>query len=287
MNTLKILGKQNVEGFEFVGIEGGFGEGKRAMLIKDIAEIHGKEMKVINQSINMNRKRFIDGTDIIDLKSVNQIDRDFLNGLGYSNSSIANANNIYILSERGYAKLLKILEDDVAWVQYEKLVDGYFNMRADWREKFNIPKTYSEALHLAADLVDKNVALSAENEQQRQLIGELKPKADHVDRILSCKEAVTITQIAADYNMSANALNKILEEERIQRSVNGQWILYKEHMNKGYTKSETIQITRADGSPDTKMYTKWTQKGRLMINAVLNRRGIYANMDLLQMSLSA
>lgn len=34
-----------------------------------------------------------------------------------------------MLSERGYAKLLKILEDDVAWEQYEKLVDGYFNMR--------------------------------------------------------------------------------------------------------------------------------------------------------------
>ena len=38
--------------------------------------------------------------------------------------------NIYLLSERGYAKLLKILEDDVAWEQYDKLVDGYFTLRA-------------------------------------------------------------------------------------------------------------------------------------------------------------
>ncbi|PGS62048.1 hypothetical protein COC69_32485, partial [Bacillus cereus] len=37
---------------------------------------------------------------------------------------------IYILSERGYAKLLKILEDDTAWVLYDKLVDEYFNLRA-------------------------------------------------------------------------------------------------------------------------------------------------------------
>jgi len=42
--------------------------------------------------------------------------------------------NIYILSERGYSKLLKILEDDVAWEQYEKLVDGYFNMRRAIKE---------------------------------------------------------------------------------------------------------------------------------------------------------
>lgn len=66
----------------------------------------------------MNRTRFTDGVDILDLKSVNEIDRDFLIGLGFSNSSIANANNIYLLSERGYSKLLKILEDDFAWEQF-------------------------------------------------------------------------------------------------------------------------------------------------------------------------
>ena len=41
----------------------------------------------------------------------------------------------YLLSERGYSKLLKILDDDVAWEQYDKLVDRYFNMRAELKEK--------------------------------------------------------------------------------------------------------------------------------------------------------
>ena len=49
--------------------------------------------------------------------------------LGYTNQSYANAKNIYLLSERGYSKLLKILEDDFAWEQYDKLVDRYFNLR--------------------------------------------------------------------------------------------------------------------------------------------------------------
>jgi hypothetical protein len=99
------------------------------MLVKEIAKIHSREFKHINEAINKNETRFKKNVDIIDLKSVDLIDRDFLNQLGFSNSSISNANNIYLLSERGYAKLLKILEDDVAWEQYEKLVDGYFNMR--------------------------------------------------------------------------------------------------------------------------------------------------------------
>jgi len=128
----------------------------------------------------------------------------------------------------------------------------------------------------------RNKALQAENDKQRQLIGELQPKVDYVDRILSSTGTMTAGQIAADYGISAVRLNRILKEERIHRKIGDQWILYAEHMNKGYTKSETIEIERSDGTPDTKLFTKWTQRGRLMINEVLNKRGIYANMDLIQ-----
>lgn len=134
---IKVTGTQNLGSIQFTGIEGGFGEGKKAMLVKDIAAIHGREVKAINQAINMNRKRFIDSVDIIDLKSkVNQND---LTGQSesikltefFSKQQIANFNNIYLLSERGYAKLLKILEDDKAWEIYDQLVDTYFNMRSE------------------------------------------------------------------------------------------------------------------------------------------------------------
>ena len=71
MNSLKILGQEKVGNFEFTGIEGGFGEGKKSMLVKDIAEIHKRSSKVINQAINMNIKRFRAGVDILDLKASN------------------------------------------------------------------------------------------------------------------------------------------------------------------------------------------------------------------------
>ena len=128
-SNVKVNGLVNVKGMKFHDIEGGFGEGKKSMLVKEIANIHGREFKHINEAINKNRTRFTNNIDIVDLKSVDLIDRDLLNELGFSNSSIANANNIYLLSERGYSKLLKILEDDFAWEQYDKLVDGYFQMR--------------------------------------------------------------------------------------------------------------------------------------------------------------
>ncbi|MBC2368133.1 ORF6N domain-containing protein [Listeria booriae] len=132
MWNLKVIGTQHLGDFEFTGIEGGFGKAKRAMTVKDIAVIHGKEVKHINLRINENRHRFKDGTDILDLKVVAQNKHNFavrLADLGLSQNQINASTYIYILSERGYSKLLKILEDETAWEIYDQLVDNYFNMR--------------------------------------------------------------------------------------------------------------------------------------------------------------
>ncbi|MEE1989277.1 ORF6N domain-containing protein [Limosilactobacillus reuteri] len=127
MNQLKVIGKERIGHIEFTGIEGGFGKDKKAMLVKDIAKIHDKELRQINQAINMNRKRFKDGIDIVDLLNQSDGFRKFAqeNRLIGSNRT----QHVYLLSERGYAKLLKILDDNKAWDIYDQLVDNYFNMR--------------------------------------------------------------------------------------------------------------------------------------------------------------
>ena len=126
---------------------------------------------------------------------------------------------------------------------------------------------------------DRRKELEAENEQQRQLIADYEPKIQYVDMILSSTGTMATSQIAADYDMSAQRLNKILHKAGIQHNVNGQWILYRDKMGMGYTKSITISIVRSDGRPDTKMHTHWTQKGRLMIHELLPSQGIQATMD--------
>lgn len=144
---------------------------------------------------------------------------------------------------------------------------------------YRMPKDYPSALRALADAEEEKLALRAENEQQRQAIAEFQPLRQYIDTILSSTGAIATTQIAADYDISAKQLNKILHEEGLQHCVNGQWILYRRHMGKGYTKSETIPITRSDGRTDTRIYTKWTQKGRILIHEILTRRGILAVMD--------
>lgn len=146
-SNVKVNGLVNVKGMKFHNIEGGFGEGKKSMLAKEIANIHGRELRAINQAINMNRIRFTDGLDIVDLKGsgfeINLIDYGI-----YTQNAINRSENIYLLSERGYSKLLKILEDDFAWEQYDKLVDGYFNMREQVNNGQARPITTEEMLEL-------------------------------------------------------------------------------------------------------------------------------------------
>ena len=144
---------------------------------------------------------------------------------------------------------------------------------------YQLPRDYLSALRALVTAEEEKQALRAENEHQRQAIAEFEPMRQYVDAILSSPGTMATTQIAADYDLSAKALNKILHEEGLQHCVNGQWILYRRHMGKGYTKSETIPIVRSDGTPDTRLLTKWTQKGRILIHEILTRRGILAVMD--------
>ena len=162
----------------------------------------------------------------------------------------------------------------------------------DIGKKWNSPEMImSRALAIAnKNLLMKDeqiLKLTAENQMQAQQIAEFKPIKEYVDIILQSTDTVTITQIAADYGLSAKKLNKILNEEKVQHKVNDQWILYSNMMNKGYTKSETIDIERSDGRIESKMYTRWTQKGRLKIHEILTNLGFIANYDKEQQKLFA
>lgn len=145
------------------------------------------------------------------------------------------------------------------------------------------PSVSSDYLFLLAESMrqkEQEIArLSTENQIQAEVIADYTPKIQYLDTIINSGDALATTQIAADYGMSANKLNKILHSAGIQRNVNGQWILYHKHMGMGYTKSETISFTHSDGSAGTKVQTKWTQKGRIMIHNILTEKGITALMD--------
>lgn len=120
--------------------------------------------------------------------------------------------------------------------------------------------------------------LKEEQEKRRQLEienNELKPKANYCEQVLQSENAVVTTQIAKDYGMSPQALNNVLRELGVQYKVDGQWVLYSKHQDKGYTKSCTV----IDRFGEPRMQTKWTQKGRLFIYQILKTIGVLPNIE--------
>lgn len=108
MNELRIVEKKEFMGKEIPVIIGGFGEDCKVLTDKMVAEIHGVEPKRIRELINNNLRRFKENIDIIDLKVAE--DSLIITDFGYSSQQVKVCKNIYILSERGFAKLITLMD---------------------------------------------------------------------------------------------------------------------------------------------------------------------------------
>ncbi|HBG3328787.1 phage antirepressor KilAC domain-containing protein [Clostridioides sp. ZZV14-6045] len=258
MNNLQVIERNN----------------ERVLTTQQLADVYETDSRNISNNFNNNKDKFIEGKHYFllqgdDLKNFKGIHTEYEN--------LKFASKMYLWTERGANRHCKILDTDKAWEQFDNLEETYFKVKESEQPK--LPTTYKEALQHLIEQVEVNEKLQLEGKMKDQVIKELKPKADYTDMILKNKGLVTITQIAKDYGMSGKEMNKILHERGIQYKQSGQWLLYKQYQGKGYTHSETIDITRSDGMTDVKMTTKWTQKGRLFLYDLLKTNNILPDIE--------
>ena len=273
--SIDVRGTQEFMGKEIPVIEGGFGEGKRCLTDKTIAEIHSQPVGEIRKSINRNIKRFKEHIDYLDLQRSDMVTT--LLNLGYSKQSITQAEHIYLLSERGYAKLIKIMDTDLAWEIHDKLIDEYFTMRKIINSSEQLKSTLLLEIYnggQAGVLASKQLVelekkpLINTIEKQSDAINELKPHAEYAERVLEDKKTLlTPTQIAKDFGMAGKALNALLHDLGVQYKQNGQWLLYAKYQGKGYTGPYQPDI------PNAKPQTRWTQAGNKFIHDILRKNG--------------
>lgn len=252
MNELKIIEYQN----------------QRVLTTQQLAEAYGANTDTITKNFNRNKERYVVGKHFICLEE--QALKDFKTN-GQIDLSLK-LNKLYLWTERGAFLHAKSLNTDKAWEVYDSLVEHYFKSRE--AKPSMLPTTYKEALLQLVAQVEQNEKLELENKMKDQQINELKPKADYCDVILQNKGLSSINAIAKDYGMSGIELNKILHELGVQYRQGKQWLLYSKYQDKGYTQSQTIDITRSDGRADITMHTKWTQKGRLFLYELLKKENV-------------
>ena len=126
MKELTVKGLVTVEGMKFHEIEGGFGEGKKSILVKEIAEIHDKKPKHINELINNNKDEFLFEVDILDLKNNESAENNLKTSGVYTQNALNGSKHLYILSESGYLKLYSLMKHKNEKI-VNFIVNDYFN----------------------------------------------------------------------------------------------------------------------------------------------------------------
>lgn len=235
---------------------------------------------LINVTLNENQEPIVSGRQLHEALGVKTKYSDWFNRMieyGFTeNQDFLLLKNEQQTGRGGHNKVGHIIKLDmakeIAMIQRTdkgKEVRKYF---IQVEKDFNSPeKIMARALLMA----DKKIKL-LENQNENLLIEleEATKNADYLDLILQTKDSLTITQIAQDYGMSARKMNQLLKQERIQRIVNGQWVLYAKYIGKGYISSRTFDYVGKDGKPHSTMTTVWTQLGRRFIYDKLKIIGI-------------
>lgn len=130
------------------------------------------------------------------------------------------------------------------------------------------PEKIEDVLLNPDTIIELATQLKSERERRlmaEQQVNELQPKATYYDLVLQNKSLVSVTQIAKDYGKSARWLNQKLHELGVQYKQGDTWLLYQKYAENGYTQSTTHVIDDSH----SKLFTKWTQKGRLFIYDLL------------------
>ena len=271
MNNLEVRGTQNFKGIEIPVIEGGFGEGKRCMADKTIAEIHGMKTIHIRENISKNIKRFKEGIDFMDLKRI--VDTDTLVKMGYAKQSITQAEHIYLLSERGYAKLIKIMDSDLAWEIHDELMDEYFAMRevinSDEQLKANLLlQIYNggqEGILASKQLTELEV-----KEATKPLLDKIeedKPLVAFADRVLKDGDNILVRELA---KVASDQGYKI-GEKKLYKKLREWGYIFKDgtepkqkYIDNGYFVVESRIVNTPYGSKQV-FTTKVTPKGQVHI----------------------
>lgn len=250
--------------------------------MKDLKIFNNEEFGKIRTIIDENNEPWFVGKDVADVlqysntrdalaRHVDKEDKSDVaihDGRQNRKQTVINESGLYSLI---FSSKMEKAKEFKRWVTSEVLPairkDGGYML-------VNKNNSEEEIMARAVLIAQKSMErLKLENKQKDQMIGELKPKADYVDKILQNKSLIKVSAIAKDYGMSAQEMNKLLHELKIQYNQGGQWLLYAKIQDKGYTSSETHVYEKKDGSTDIRLLTKWTQKGRIFLYDELKKNG--------------
>ncbi|ECM4987227.1 ORF6N domain-containing protein [Enterobacter hormaechei] len=166
-------------------------EGVRVVTTETLAKGYAVEDSHIRANLTQNRERFIEGVHIYTLSGAPL--KEFKNRANDFSAVGKRAKKVTLWTEKGAARMSKIVDTDEAWAFFERLEDAYFRPTPS----MGIPLTYEAALE---DLLTKV--------KENRIIAEQRDRAVKEKRWISEKREVTAMATAS---AAVRAKNKLAE----------------------------------------------------------------------------
>ncbi|EIH0254275.1 phage antirepressor KilAC domain-containing protein, partial [Escherichia coli] len=205
-------------------------QGVRVVTTETLARGYGVDEANIRNNLSRNLDRFEEGKHYFLLTGLKL--REFKNRVTGSYSVGKNARSLTLWTERGAARMSKIVDTNEAWAFFEKLEDSYFRQKE--QQPVAIPQTLPEALRLAAELAEQKQLLEQKAHQLNQQLVAAAPKVDFADRV-SVAKGILIGNFAKVVGLKQNALFAWLRGNGILIASGGRKnVPFQQYINAGY-----------------------------------------------------
>ncbi|EQA7871474.1 phage antirepressor KilAC domain-containing protein [Escherichia coli] len=244
-------------------------QGVRVVTTETLARGYGVDEANIRNNLSRNLDRFEEGKHYFLLTGLKL--REFKNRVTGSYSVGKNARSLTLWTERGAARMSKIVDTNEAWAFFEKLEDSYFRQKE--QQPVAIPQTLPEALRLAAELAEQKQLLEQKAHQLNQQLVAAAPKVDFADRV-SVANGILIGNFAKVVGLKQNALFVWLRENGILIASGGRKnVPFQQYINAGYFTVKEVVLDDEDGY-QIRLTPQLTGKGQQWLTRKLLDAGL-------------
>ncbi|CAM6991590.1 phage antirepressor KilAC domain-containing protein [Escherichia coli] len=244
-------------------------QGVRVVTTETLARGYGVDEANIRNNLSRNLDRFEEGKYYFLLTALKL--REFKNRVTGSYSVGKNARSLTLWTERGAARMSKIVDTNEAWAFFEKLEDSYFRQKE--QQPVAIPQTLPEALRLAAELAEQKQLLEQKAHQLNQQLVAAAPKVDFADRV-SVAKGILIGNFAKVVGLKQNALFAWLRENGILIASGGRKnVPFQQYINAGYFTVKEVVLDDEDGY-QIRLTPQLTGKGQQWLTRKLLDAGL-------------
>ncbi|EPA3543962.1 phage antirepressor KilAC domain-containing protein [Escherichia coli] len=243
-------------------------QGVRVVTTETLARGYGTTPIRIQQNYNRNEERFVEGKHFFKIKG------DEIKSLRLSFSELQispKTRSLILWTERGAARMSKIVDTEQAWAFFEKLEDSYFRQKE--QQPVAIPQTLPEALRLAAELAEQKQLLEQKTHQLNQQLVAAAPKVDFADRV-SAANGILIGNFAKVVGLKQNALFSWLRQNGILMAFGARKnVPRQQYINAGYFTVKEVVLDDENGY-QIRLTPQLTGKGQQWLTRKLLDAGL-------------